>query len=111
MTKILIAGPTGLVGGYVLQQALADTRVTRVVAPTRQPLPPHPKLFNPISDFASMPDDDRWWAVDGVVCTIGTTRAKAGSDEAFRAVDLDLQLAVARHARAHGATRFALTSS
>lgn len=111
MTRILIAGATGLVGGHVLQRALADDRVTAVVAPTRRPLPSHPKLSNPVSDLSTLPDDEAWWAVDGVVCTLGTTRAKAGSAEAFRAVDYDLQLAVARHARAHGARRFALTSS
>jgi uncharacterized protein YbjT (DUF2867 family) len=111
MTRILIAGATGLVGGHVLRRALSDDRVTAIVAPTRRPLPPHDKLSNPVSDLSTLPDDDAWWAVDGVVCTLGTTRAKAGSAAAFRAVDLDLQLAVARRARAHGARRFALTSS
>jgi uncharacterized protein YbjT (DUF2867 family) len=59
----------------------------------------------------TFPNNADWWAVDGVVCTLGTTRAKAGSDEAFRAIDFDLQLAVAHHSRAYGAQRFALTSS
>ncbi|MDB5501596.1 MAG: hypothetical protein JWR89_1498, partial [Tardiphaga sp.] len=36
MTRLLIAGATGLVGGLVLQQALADPRVTRVIALTRR---------------------------------------------------------------------------
>ncbi len=111
MSRILIAGVTGLVGGHVLQQALADVRVEAIVAPSRRPLPPHSKLSNPVSDFPFATGDDAWWTVDGVVCTLGTTRAKAGSDAAFRAVDLDLQLAVARHARTGGARRLALTSS
>jgi uncharacterized protein YbjT (DUF2867 family) len=34
--NILIAGATGLVGGYVLKRALADDRVEKVVAPTRR---------------------------------------------------------------------------
>ena len=111
MTRILIAGATGLVGGHVLERALADARIERVVAPTRRPLPAHPRLVNPVLDMARLPADADWWAVDGVVCTLGTTRANAGSAQAFRAVDFDLQLAVARHTRAHGAQRFALTSS
>jgi uncharacterized protein YbjT (DUF2867 family) len=45
------------------------------------------------------------------ICTLGTTRAKAGSDEAFRQVDYDYPLAVARLLRSHGATSFALNSS
>lgn len=111
MTKLLLVGATGLVGSQVLAKALADPRVERVVAPTRRPLAAHAKLTNPLIDLARLPADAEWWAVDGAICTLGTTRAKAGSDEAFRAVDYDYPLAVARLARSHGATRFALNSS
>jgi len=55
MTTLLLAGATGLVGGGALAVALADARVSRLVAPTRRPLPPHPKLLNPIVDSASLP--------------------------------------------------------
>jgi uncharacterized protein YbjT (DUF2867 family) len=41
--NLLILGATGLVGQQLLQQALQDTSVSRVTAPTRKPLPPHPK--------------------------------------------------------------------
>ena len=111
MATLLIAGATGLVGRSVLALALADATITRVVAPTRKPLAAAPRLENPIVDFAALPPDAAWWAVDAVVCTLGTTRRQAGSDEAFRQVDFDYVLAVARAARAHGATTFALTSS
>jgi len=111
MTKILLAGATGLVGGEALNQLLADERVTELVAPTRRPLPPHPKLRNPLTDQTSLPLDASWWHVDGAICALGTTRAKAGSAAAFRAIDHDYVLAVGRQARASGATRFALTSS
>lgn len=111
MSSILIAGSTGLVGSQVLAQALTDARVTKIVAPTRRPLSPHEKLLNPIFDPSHLPPDADWWAVDGVVCALGTTHAKAGSEEAFRAIDYDLPLAVAAQTRARGAVRFALTSS
>jgi len=109
--RILIAGATGLVGRHVLRLALADRRVTAIVAPTRRALPVHPKLTNPVSKDSPYADAADWWAVDGVVCTVGTTRADAGSAAAFRAIDLDLQLRIARRTRAAGAERFALTSS
>ncbi len=48
--KILLLGATGLVGKNVLAQALAHPAITGVVAPTRRPLAPHPKLINPVSD-------------------------------------------------------------
>ena len=111
MTILLIAGATGLVGGHALRQTLADTRLAHVIAPTRRALSPHPKLVNPIVDFDGLPRDAPWWNVDAVVCALGTTIKQAGSEAAFRKVDFDCVLDVARLARLHGATRFALTSS
>jgi uncharacterized protein YbjT (DUF2867 family) len=111
MTRILVVGATGLVGREVVRKALRDDRITRLIAPTRRPLEPHPKLHNPLVDFDRLPEDAGWWAVDGVICALGTTRAKAGSDRAFRMVDYDYPLAVARLAHRHGAMSFALNSS
>lgn len=111
MTRLLITGATGLVGKLVLEQALADSRVSRVIALTRRPIAPHGKLENVVLDFADMPKDAAWWSVEGVISALGTTRAATSERPAYRAVDYEYPLAVARHARAHGATRFALTSS
>lgn len=108
---LLIAGATGLVGSHALRLALEDARIQRVIAPTRRPLPVHPKLLNPIEDFAHLPPLAPWWRVDGVVCALGTTMAKAGSKAAFEAVDLDMPLAVARLALRQGAQAFALNSA
>ncbi len=111
MTRLLIAGATGLVGNLVLRQALADKRVSRVTALTRRPIVLSGKLENVVIDFSDLPRQAAWWSVDGVVSALGTTRATANSRSACRTVDCDYPLAVARHARDHGATRFALTSS
>jgi uncharacterized protein YbjT (DUF2867 family) len=111
MPTLLLVGATGLVGQSVLAQALADPRVTRLVAPTRRPLAAYPKLTNPLVDFDALPADAPWWSVDVVICTLGTTIKKAGSPAAFRRVDYDYPLAVATLARRHGAAAFALTSS
>lgn len=108
---LLIAGATGLVGSHALRLALEDARIQRVIAPTRRSLPVHPKLLNPIEDFAHLPPLAPWWRVDGVVCALGTTMAKAGSKAAFEAVDLDMPLAVARLALRQGAQAFALNSA
>lgn len=108
---LLVAGATGLVGGFVLAQALKNPAVAKVVAPTRRPLPPHPKLENPLVDFDKLPADASWWRVDAVICALGTTQRQAGSKEAFRRVDVEYPLAVARHAHAGGAQAFALNSA
>ncbi len=111
MTTVLLVGATGLVGAAVLRQAQDDARVIRIVAPTRRKLPPHPKLENPVVDFQHLTADAAWWAVDSVICTLGTTIRKAGSQDAFRRVDHDYPLPVARLARQRSAQAFALNSA
>lgn len=105
--RAAVAGATGLVGSRVLARLLDDPQVAHVIAPTRRPLPPHPKLENPGLSGA-------WPAFSGLdeaYGCLGTTRKDAGSDEAFRAVDFDLAVAFARATRTGGARRFGLVSS
>lgn len=110
--NILHVGATGLVGRLVLQRLLDSAQVSRVVAPTRRALEiAHPKLVNPVVDFGALPQDAPWWQADAVICTLGTTMAAAGSREAFRRVDLDYPLAVARLTHAQGTRTFALNSA
>jgi uncharacterized protein YbjT (DUF2867 family) len=111
MTTLMVLGATGLVGRFVLNQALANRRITRVVAPTRRPLPVHARLVNPQVNFEQLPEDADWWRVDAVVCALGTTIAKAGSKAAFYRVDHDHPLRAAQLARANGAHSYALNSS
>jgi uncharacterized protein YbjT (DUF2867 family) len=111
MTTLMVLGATGLVGRFVLNQALANRRITRVVAPTRRLLPVHARLVNPQVDFEQLPEDAEWWRVDAVVCALGTTIAKAGSKAAFYRVDHDHPLRAAQLARANGAHSYALNSS
>lgn len=109
--KFLLLGATGAVGRAVLEQALADPRVTHITAPTRRPLPPAPRLANPVTDFAILPAEEGFWACDAVISALGTTQKIAGSRQAFRRVDLDLVIATAAAARRAGAERLAVVSS
>jgi len=103
-----VAGATGLVGGFVLRRLLNDPEIARVVAPTRRSLAPHPKLDNPTLRGGAWPVLP---PLDEAYGCLGTTRKAAGSDAAFRAVDLDLAFSFARAAKAAGARRFGLVSS
>jgi len=109
--KLLLVGSTGLVGRRVLDLALADERIDAVVTPVRHGVTSHPKLLAPTVDFEHLPNDEDWWQVDAVICTLGTTMRVAGSQEAFRRVDHDYVLAIARLAQQHGASTFALNSA
>ncbi|KQU89635.1 NAD-dependent dehydratase [Variovorax sp. Root318D1] len=109
--KLLLVGSTGLVGRHVLTLALADPRVVTVVAPTRRELTAHSKLRSPQVDFDRLPQDADWWQADAVICALGTTMRTAGSEQAFRRVDFDYPLAVARLVRAHGTPTYVLNSA
>jgi uncharacterized protein YbjT (DUF2867 family) len=111
MSTLLIAGATGLVGSHALSLALADARVGHVIALTRRPIAPHPKQRNVMIDFANLPADAAWWKVDGVISALGTTRTSNPLPSTYRAIDRDYPLALARHTRACGATRFAIVST
>lgn len=109
--KLLLVGATGLVGSHVLNQALADTRITSVVAPVRRALPVHPKLVSPVIDYDNLPDDANMWQVDAVICTLGTTMRIAGSKEAFKRVDYSYPLAVAQLARQYGTPAYVVNTA
>lgn len=107
----LLAGATGLVGRELLSLLLDDADIAEVVALTRRPLAtPHPKLqqgivpFDQLASFALPPVDDFF-------CCLGTTMKRAGSQAAFREVDLAYPVTIARMALAAGATRCMFVSA
>jgi uncharacterized protein YbjT (DUF2867 family) len=105
----LIAGATGLTGQQLLKQLLADARYAEVHALVRKhAFAPHTKLIEHIIDFAAPPKLPK---VDDVFCCLGTTIKVAGSKAAFRTVDFDYVMNVARAAKKSGAQRFMVMSS
>lgn len=93
----------------MLQALLADPAVAQVQALSRRALnTQHPKLRVHLVDFDKLPALPR---ADEVYLALGTTIKVAGSQAAFRAVDLDANLAVARAAVAAGARRVGLVSA
>ncbi|MGB7923979.1 MAG: oxidoreductase [Pyrinomonadaceae bacterium] len=104
-----LAGATGLVGRAILEGLLADGSVTAVHAlGRRKPGIAHPKLTTHVVDFAALPPLP---PLDEVYLALGTTIKAAGSRDAFRAVDFDANLAVARAALATGARHAGLVSA
>jgi uncharacterized protein YbjT (DUF2867 family) len=93
---VALAGATGLVGRVVLEGLLADNTVAAVHAlGRRDPGVSHAKLTPYVVDFASLPPLPK---LDEVYLALGTTIKAAGSQAAFRAVDFDANLSVARAA-------------
>ena len=110
--RLLLLGATGLVGSSTLTLAIANPAISEVVAATRRPLAPRGKLVNPVNQrletLASLVKD---WSVDAVICALGTTKAKAGSQEALRYVDYQLPVLFAKACHTAGVETFALVSA
>jgi len=108
----LIAGATGLTGGFLLDMLLEETLYQDVKALVRRPLDrQHPKLTVVVADYDRLAESPDAFQVDDVFCCLGTTIKAAGSQAAFRKVDLEYVVTLARLARAAGARRFLLVSS
>ncbi|WP_433737315.1 oxidoreductase [Pseudomonas putida] len=107
---VLLAGATGLTGEHLLDRLLNEPTITRVLAPSRRPLARHPHLENPVGDPAMfLPQLSG--RVDIAYCCLGTTIKQAGSEQAFRAVDLDMVVAFAKRAREMGARHLIVISA
>lgn len=107
---ILLAGATGLTGEHLLDRLLNERTVERVLAPSRRPLAAHPRLENPVGELADLLPL-LGGPVDTAFCCLGSTIRQAGSQEAFRAIDLDLVVAVGRRARELGARHYLVISA
>jgi len=107
---ILLAGATGLTGEHLLDRLLNERTVERVLAPSRRPLATHPRLENPVGELADLLPQ-LGGPVDTAFCCLGSTIRQAGSQEAFRAIDLDLVVAVGRRARELGARHYLVISA
>lgn len=106
---VLLAGATGLVGREILLDLLADKTVEEVHCVGRRPLAvKHPKLTTHVVDFGSLPTLPK---VDECFIALGTTIKVAGSQTAFRAIDLDAVVALALAARSSGATKLGVVSA
>lgn len=107
----LVAGASGLVGGILLDALLEAPQYREVHSLGRRPLPrQHPKLVQHTVDFARLGGESPPPAEDAFCC-LGTTLKKAGSQEAFRAVDHDAVLAFASAAKKAGARRFLVVTA
>ncbi|WP_257454655.1 oxidoreductase [Archangium lipolyticum] len=107
----VVTGASGLVGGLLLDTLLASPRYREVLSLGRRPLPEqHPKLVQRTVDFARLAEESLP-AADDAFCCLGTTIKKAGSQEAFRAVDHDAVLAFAQATKKAGARRFLVVTA
>src|SRR6476660_8496094 len=112
MKTALLAGSTGLIGGQLLELLLADNRYTDVIAISRKPLDAsHHKLRNIVADATSLEQHKAQLAADDVFCCLGTTMGQAKTKEAFKQVDFDYPVLLAKLSRERGAKQYLLVSA
>ncbi len=107
----LVIGGTGLVGVELLRLLASDTEFSRIDSVGRSIVPDlQDRVHQVVMDLLeeSLPANV---TPDVVFCCLGTTIRTAGSQEAFRRVDYEMPMRIAKAARARGAQHFILVSS
>src|SRR5436853_212351 len=87
--RLLVLGPTGVVGAEVVREALHDARFTTVMAISRRPLAvTHPRLETLLhADFRDFTDlRSRFSGVDAAICALGMAWPQADSEAVARAL-------------------------
>lgn len=108
----LILGYTGLVGGHCLSQLLESPVYDQVIAIGRRSSGfTHPKLAEKIIDFENLQQFADAFTGDDLFYCLGTTIAKAGSQESFTRVDFQYPLEIARIAHARGLKKWLMITS
>jgi uncharacterized protein YbjT (DUF2867 family) len=108
----LLAGATGLIGSQLLPLLLASDRYSKVIVIGRRNVSiTYSRLSSHVVDFDNLAASQSLLAVDDVYCCLGTTMKQAGSREAFRKVDYEYPLVLARLSKQQGARQYSLVSA
>jgi uncharacterized protein YbjT (DUF2867 family) len=106
----LVLGATGLIGNLLTHQLVDSPTYEKVKVLVRKSLNwQHPNLQEVQVDFDH--PNGLLTQADDVFCCLGTTMKKAGSKEAFRKVDYQYPMDIARLSRANGATQFSIVTA
>ena len=111
---VLLLGATGLVGRECLRLLIADPTIERIVVLVRRSLELGAalnKVREEVVDFDVLAARSELFKVDQIFSALGTTIKRAGSQSAFRRVDLEYPLAAARIGAEQGARHFLVVSA
>ena len=97
--RAVVLGATGVVGDAIIREALADPRISTVVAVSRRPLTHvHPKLETALlRDFSAFePLRPALSRADFVLCALGISWYQTSSEAQYRLITHDYVMACAR---------------
>src|SRR5438105_7904479 len=110
----VVVGGTGLVGSHLVEELLQDNNFEKVIVLTRRVFGfHHPKLTNIVVDFDNISGlENSFEKADVIFCTVGTTQKKVQGDEkAYRKVDYDIPVNMAKIGLKKGVNVYILVSS
>ncbi|UHG90541.1 oxidoreductase [Spirosoma oryzicola] len=106
----IVLGATGLIGNLLTHRLINSPFYEKVKVLVRKSLGwQHPRLQEIVFDFDH--PNGLLTQADDIFCCLGTTMKKAGSKDAFRKVDYQYPLDVARSGLANGAQQLAIVTS
>ena len=106
----IVLGATGLIGNLLTHRLIDSPFYEKVKVLVRKSLGwQHPRLQEVVFDFDH--PNGLLTQADDIFCCLGTTMKKAGSKDAFRKVDYQYPLDVARSGLANGAQQLAIVTS
>lgn len=106
----LVLGATGLIGNLLTHQLIESPWYEKVKVFVRTPLNwQHPRLQEVGFDFER--PNGLLTQADDIFCCLGTTMKKAGSREAFKKVDYQYPIDIARLGLDNGAKQFAIVTA
>ena len=102
--RLLLAGGTGLIGGELLKLGLSDGHEITTVG-RRATGMASSEIVSSFDDLPRLPP------ADAAICALGTTIRQAGSQEAFRAIDENAVVSLARAAKTAGVQHFLVVTA
>lgn len=105
--RAIVMGGTGLVGSALLRELETDSAYESVVSIARRAADSTGKITSIIVDTNSFQAPE----ADVAFCCLGTTIKKAGSEDAFRAVDRNLVVRYANECKASNVQAFHVVSA
>lgn len=112
-SSVLLLGASGLVGGECLNLLLQKDTFDPVVVLNRRKLEAarHPRVIEFITAFENIAELSDLIRAESVICALGTTIKKAGSQSSFRKVDYDIPVEIGKIAMKNGTRNFILVSA
>lgn len=107
----MVAGATGLIGSYLVEQLISDGDCDQMRALTRNPVTPESQAGYRVNYDDRDSLRNALEGCDVAFCALGTTMKKAGSQDAFRRVDFDYVVNFAKAARETGVKSIAVVSA